>query len=231
MENLIINNLTKGYSRKKALNNFSYSFKKGIIYGLIGPNGSGKSTLMKTIYGLVKPTNGSLYIDNKKISYKTRNQIAFMPTEDVFMPTLTVNKILNFYDNMFPDFSLEKSLNILKGMKLPLDDKIETFSTGMKMRLKVTLCLSRNVDLYMFDEPLNGIDVISKDLIKDTIISMTTQNSTIIISSHALNEMELILEQVIFLNEGSMIRDINLEELRVKENKSLESLYWEVYNV
>lgn len=231
MENLIIKNLTKGYLKKRALNNFSYSFKKGTVYGLIGPNGSGKTTLMKTIYGLVKPTKGSLYMNNNKISFETRKNIAFMPTEDVFMSTLRVLDILNFYNNNFEDFSLEKSYKILENMKLPLDEKIETFSTGMKMRLKVTLCLSRNVEFYMFDEPLNGIDVISKDLIKNTIISMTSENSTIVISSHALNEMEFILEQVIFLNEGSLIRDINLEEFREIENKSLESLYWEVYNV
>jgi ABC-2 type transport system ATP-binding protein len=231
MENLIINNLTKGYFKKKALNNFSYSFKKGMVYGLMGPNGSGKTTLMKIIYGLVKPTKGSLSINNNKISFKTRKNIAFMPTEDIFMSNLTAFDILKFYNNNFEDFSLEKAYEILKNMKLPLDEKIETFSTGMKMRLKVTLCLARNVEFYMFDEPLNGIDIISKDLIKNTIISMTTKVSTILISSHALNEMELILEQVLFLNEGSLIRDINLEELRDTENKSLESLYWEVYNV
>ncbi len=231
MENLIISNLTKGFFKKRALNNFSYSFKKGMVYGLIGPNGSGKTTLMKTIYGLVKPTHGTIFMNGEKISYKTRENIAFMPTEDIFMPDLTGNEILNFYSNNFSDFSLEKANRILEKMKLPLDEKINTYSTGMKMRLKVTLCLARDVELYMFDEPLNGIDVISKDLIKDTIISMTTENSTLIISSHALNEMELILEQVIFLNEGDIIRDINLEELRHTENKSLESLYWEVYNV
>jgi len=231
MENVIINNLTKGYFKKRALNNFSYSFKKGMVYGLIGPNGSGKTTLMKTIYGLVKPTSGKLSINNDKISFKTRKNIAFMPTEDVFMSSLTVSKVLNFYTDTFEDFSLEKAHKILENMKLPLNEKIETFSTGMRMRLKVTLCLARNVEFYMFDEPLNGIDVISKDLIKNTIISMTTEDSTILISSHALNEMELILEQVLFLNEGTLIRDINLEELRDTENKSLESLYWEVYNV
>jgi ABC-2 type transport system ATP-binding protein len=231
MENLIINNLTKGYFKKRALNNFSYSFKKGMVYGLIGPNGSGKTTLMKSIYGLVKPTSGSLKMNGEKISYKSRENIAFMPTEDIFMPTLTGNEILNFYNDNFEDFSLEKVNRILENMKLPLDEKIETYSTGMKMRLKVSLCLAREVELYMFDEPLNGIDVISKDLIKDTIISMTTENSTIIISSHALNEMELILEQVIFLSDGSIIRDINLEELRNDKNQSLEELYWEVYNV
>jgi ABC-2 type transport system ATP-binding protein len=231
MENVIINNLTKGYFKKRALNNFSYSFKKGMVYGLIGPNGSGKTTLMKTIYGLVKPTSGKLSINNDKISFKTRKNIAFMPTEDVFMSSLTVSKVLNFYTDTFEDFSLEKAHKILENMKLPLNEKIETFSTGMRMRFKVTLCLARNVEFYMFDEPLNGIDVISKDLIKNTIITMTTEDSTILISSHALNEMELILEQVLFLNEGTLIRDINLEELRDTENKSLESLYWEVYNV
>ncbi|MCS5422878.1 MULTISPECIES: ABC transporter ATP-binding protein [Psychrilyobacter] len=231
MENLIISNLTKGYFKKRALNNFSYSFKKGMVYGLIGPNGSGKTTLMKTIYGLVKATKGNLSINNDKISFKTRKNIAFMPTEDVFMSSLTVLQVLNFYNDTFEDFSLEKAHQILENMKLSLDEKIETFSTGMRMRLKVTLCLARNVEFYMFDEPLNGIDVISKDLIKNTIISMTTKDSTILISSHALNEMELILEQVLFLNEGSLIKDINLEELRDTENKSLESLYWEVYNV
>jgi len=231
MENLIINNLTKGYFKKKALNNFSYSFKKGMVYGLIGPNGSGKTTLMKTIYGLVKPTKGTLFLNGNKISFKTRKNIAFMPTEDIFISALTAFDILKFYNNNFEDFSLKKAHEILENMKLPLDEKIETFSTGMKMRLKVTLCLARDVEFYMFDEPLNGIDIISKDLIKNTIISMTTKDSTILISSHALNEMELILEQVLFLNEGSLVRDINLEELRDTENKSLESLYWEVYNV
>ena len=141
MENLIINNLTKGYFKKKALNNFSYSFKKGMVYGLIGPNGSGKTTLMKTIYGLVKPTKGNLSINNDKISFKTRKKIAFMPTEDVFMSSLTVSKVLNFYSDTFEDFSLEKAHKILENMKLPLNEKIETFSTGMRMRLKVTFNL------------------------------------------------------------------------------------------
>jgi len=231
MENLIIKNLTKGYFKRKALDNFSYSFKKGVIYGLIGPNGSGKSTLMKNIYGLIKPSQGTIHMNNTKISYKTREQIAFMPTEDIFLPTLTGNEILNFYNNNFSDFSMDKANKILKNMKLPLTERIETYSTGMKMRLKVTLCLARNVELYMFDEPLNGIDVISKGMIKDTIISMTSENSTIIISSHALNEMEQILEQVIFIDNGTLIKDINLEEFKESENKSLEELYWEVYNV
>lgn len=231
MENLIINNLSKGYFKKKALNNFSYSFKKGVIYGLIGPNGSGKSTLMKTIYGLVKPTSGTINFNKDKISHKTREKISFMPTEDIFLPTLSGNKILKFYNDMFEDFSLDKAYEILSNMKLPLDEKISTYSTGMKMRLKVTLCLARNVEVYMFDEPLNGIDVISKSLIKDTIINMTDENSTIIISSHALNEMEQILEQVIFIDAGVLIKDINLEEFKEKECKSLEELYWEVYNV
>jgi len=231
MENLIINNLTKGFFKKKALRNITYSLEKGKVYGLIGPNGSGKTTLMKTIYGLVKPTNGSIKMNDKKISYKTRESIAFMPTEDIFSLTFTANEILNFYNENFTDFSVDKAKEILNSMKLPLDDKLETYSTGMKMRLKVTLCLARNVELYMFDEPLNGIDVISKDLIKNTIISMTSENSTIVISSHALNEMELILEQVIFLKDGEIVKDVNLEELRDSENKSLEELYWEVYNV
>ena len=85
MENLIINNLTKGYFKKRALNNFSYSFKKGVVYGLIGPNGSGKTTLMKTIYGLIKPTKGNIFMNKDKISFKTRKNIAFMPTEDIFI--------------------------------------------------------------------------------------------------------------------------------------------------
>lgn len=231
MKELVIDNLTKGYFRKKALDGFTYSFKKGMIYGIVGPNGSGKTTLMKTIFRLVKPTRGKMTMDGERISYKTREKIAYMPTEDVFADSLTIKNILNFYNDNFKDFQLEKAYKILEKMKLPLDEKISGFSTGMKMRLKVTLCLSRDVDLYMFDEPLNGIDIISKDLIKDTIINMTSETSTILISSHALNEMELILEQVLFLKEGTLIKDVNLEEFRDYENKSLEMLYREVYDV
>jgi len=230
MSNLVLKNIEKNFFRKKVLKNISYTFESGNVYGLIGPNGSGKTTIMKGIYKLVKFTKGEMLLDDKPIKIEDRNRISFMPTEDYFYTQWTVMETLGYYESNYKDFDKNKAIEILSKMQLPLDEKIKGFSTGMKMRLKVTLCLARESLVYMLDEPLNGIDVISKDLIRDVIVDKTGGESIIIISSHMLSDMEQILDSVLFIREGELALEGNLEDLRMEKGKSLEALYWEVYN-
>lgn len=230
MENIIqIENFTKGFFKKKALTNINLNIHKGNIYGLIGPNGSGKSTLMKSIYGLVKGRGKIASSGNKGVDI--RNHVSYMPTEDYLYPHMTVNEVIRFYLDMYSDFNFQKSGELLKIMDLDLSDTVGSLSTGMKMRFKLVLCLSRECSLYMLDEPLNGIDIISKKKITETIIKSMDDEKSILISSHMLGDIEMILDRVIFLKKGELVLDESLETIREERNKSLEDLYWEVYNV
>lgn len=230
MKNIVqIKSFTKGFFKKKALTNINLDLEKGSIYGLIGPNGSGKSTLMKSIYGLVKGRGSIMSFDQSGVSI--RKHISYMPTEDYLYSHMTVGEVIKFYLDMYSDFNFKKANDLLEVMDLNKGDGINSLSTGMKMRLKLILCLSRDCSLYMLDEPLNGIDIISKKKITDTIIRSMDDNKSVLISSHMLGDIEMILDRVVFLKNGELVLDESLETIREERNTSLEKLYWEVYNV
>lgn len=229
MEHVLeIKSFSKGFFSKKVLKGINLNIIKGSIYGLIGPNGSGKSTLMKSIYGLSKGSGSITAMGRRGVDI--RNIIAYMPTEDCFYPQMKVREIVRFHMDMYPDFNFLKAKDLLSALSLEEEEVVSSLSTGMKMRLKLALCLARDCSLYMLDEPLNGIDVISKKKITETIITYLTEDKTLIISSHMLSDIETILDRVIFIKDGEIALDDSLEKLREDENKSLEDLYWEVYN-
>ncbi len=225
---LEVTNFTKGFFKKKALSDINLTLTRGNIYGLIGPNGSGKSTLMKSIYGMVKG-RGSITADGRR-GVNIRNIVSYMPTEDYFYPYMRVEEVVKFYLDMYPDFNSERAYELLEYMQIDPKDSVSGLSTGMRMRLKLVLCLARECSLYMLDEPLNGIDIISKKKITETIIGSMSEDKAIIISSHLLGDIELILDRVIFLKKGNLVLEDSLEAIREERNTSLEDLYWEVYN-
>lgn len=229
MNNLEVCEFNKKILGKSILENINLKFQSGNIYGLIGPNGSGKTTLMKCIYNLYKGNSGKIVYNGEKITSKLREKIAFMPTEDYLYLEYTACEIINFTSKMYQDFNKSKVYDIAKKLNLPVKEKIKNYSTGMKMRLKLAICLGRKADVYMLDEPLNGIDLISRDLIKETILSHYSDESILIISDHMIAELETILDNVILIKNGKIVFQENLEELRIKKNLSLEDIYREVY--
>lgn len=227
---LEVKNLEKGFFKKKVLNNFNLEIKKGYIYGLVGPNGSGKSTFMKILAGLNQKTGGEIYFQNEKYNQKTRYKIAYQPTEDYFDKWMKVIDAIDFYSDFYKDFNREKAVKIIEKMHLSLEDKISSLSTGQKVRIKVALVLSRNVPLYLLDEPLNGVDTTSRDKILDEISNELTEDKTIIISSHLIKEFESILDRVLFLKDGKIIYDENCDKLRFEKNMSINDFYKEIYD-
>jgi len=223
-----INNFNKGFFKKKVLSDITLDIKTGSVYGLIGPNGSGKSTLMKSIYGLVKGSGTISSLGKKGVHI--REVVSYMPTEDFLYSSMKVSEIIKFYVDMYSDFSFLKANELLDHMQIDPKEQVSALSTGMKMRLKIVLCLSRECSCYMLDEPLNGIDVISKKKITETIIKTMDEERSMIISSHMLGDIELILDRAIFLKNGRVVIEESLETLREERNSSLEDLYWEVYN-
>ncbi len=223
-------NLKKRFFKNNVLNDFYIEIEKGYIYGLIGPNGSGKSTFMKIIADLVKKTSGEIYFEEELYTSKTKKNIAYQPTEDYFYSWMKVKDVLLFYKDFYSDFQYEKGMKLVEEMNLDLNQRISSLSTGQKGRLKVLLVLSRNVPLYMLDEPLNGIDPKSRDVIMSLIASEVQEKKTIIISSHLINEFETILDKVIFLKDGQALFNKDCEELRMETGLSINDYYKKVYD-
>lgn len=229
MSVLEVNNLTKKYVTKTVLNNMEFSLEEGKIYGLLGPNASGKSTLMKLIAGVTQPTGGSIEVEGHKIGVKTKDLISYLPTINHLPKWMTVSKCLDFYQDFYQDFNMGQAQEQTELMGLKPKQKITSLSTGMLGRLKVILAMSRQAKLYLLDEPLNGLDPISRDKVLDMILASVRDDSTIVLATHIIKEIESILDKVIFLNNGQIALAGDVEELRLTKKMSMEELYKEVY--
>ena len=229
MNILQINDLTKKYYNKTALSNVTLNFEPGKIYGLLGPNGSGKTTLMKVIAGLHKQSSGEVLINDQELSYKTKAYVSYMPTENFMYESFKVLDIVKFYNNMYEDFRYDYAMSLINEVNINLNYKIANLSSGQIGKLKAVIALSRDVQIYMLDEPLNGVDVLSRDTIMDIITKSHSEDKVMIISTHLVSEIEKILDSVIFLKDGIVELFGDAEELRQERQLSVEGLYKEVF--
>lgn len=229
MNILQINDLTKKYYNKTALSNVTLNFEPGKIYGLLGPNGSGKTTLMKVIAGLHKQSSGQVLINDQELSYKTKAYVSYMPTENFMYESFKVLDIVKFYNNMYEDFRYDYAMSLINEVNINLNYKIANLSSGQIGKLKAVIALSRDVQIYMLDEPLNGVDVLSRDTIMDIITKSHSEDKVMIISTHLVSEIEKILDSVIFLKDGIVELFGDVEELRQERQLSVEGLYKEVF--
>lgn len=229
MELLKVNNLTKKYLTKAVLNNLNLTLTEGKIYGLLGPNASGKTTLMKVIAGLTQPTAGSFSVCETKPGVKTKNLVSYLPTINHLPRWMTVENTVSFYRDFFADFSPKLAEERIAAMGLENKQKISALSTGMLGRLKIVLAMSRQAKLYLLDEPFNGLDPISRDKVLEMILDASREDSTIVIATHIIKEIESVMDEVIFLNEGQVALMGNVDDLRETRQKSVEELYKEVY--
>ena len=219
----------KRYLGKQAVKDVSMVWEKGRIYALLGPNGSGKTTFMKMVAGLVKPTAGELYYDNKKIGVESKKKVAYMSTEPFFYSYMTVKHVGKYYADFYEDFSMERYEELIARMDLKMTDKAKELSSGLAAKLKIAATLARDAQLYMLDEPLNGIDIIARENIIQTIVEAAGENKTIVISSHLVDELEPIVDSVVFMKQGGVILSGDAEEIRTEHGKSIVDLYKEVY--
>lgn len=230
MDLLIAENISKKYLAKPVLEDLSISLVEGKIYGLLGPNASGKTTLMKIIAGLVQPTGGSIRVLGERIGVTSKGAVSFMPTVNHLPKWMRVKGCVRFFADSFPDFNREKAEEIISKMGLKGEEKTGELSTGMLGRLKLALTLSREAKLYVLDEPLNGLDPVSREKVLEMMVSASREDVSILLSSHLINELENILDEVIFLDQGKVILAGNAEDFRQERNKSIDALYREVYS-
>lgn len=223
-------NLVKVYSGCRAVDGLNLELDAGRIYALLGPNGSGKSTFMKMVVGLIKPTEGKIYLDGEEISDKTRARITYMPTENYFYNYMRIKDIASFYKDFYEDFDEDRMYGLLDRMELHFDGKVRNMSTGMLAKLKVAVAMARNSRVILLDEPLNGIDIIAREHVMNTITGYNNEDKIIIVSSHLVDELEHAAGGAVFIKDGRVVMAGNTEDIRsYNDNKSLVDLYKEIY--
>ncbi len=226
---LEIKNLIKKYHTKNVIDNISLNVDSGKIVGLLGPNGSGKTTLIKLLAGLLTATSGDILIDNKEIGIETKAIVSFLPDRPYFANWMKVHDILAFFADFYRDFSMKKAMEMLKLLNIGVNDRIKTMSKGTKEKLNLVLVMSRAARLYLLDEPIAGVDPAARDYILRTIISNYSEDSSVIITTHHIADVEKILDDVIFLNEGKIELNSAVEDFREERGKSVDEIFRETY--
>ena len=221
--------LSKSFYQKKALDKVDINIEKGKIYGILGPNGGGKSTFFKIAAGLLKPSQGEITIDNKKPGVYTKSIVSYLPEVNYLYKWMKIKDTLAFFKDLYTDFNIGKAKESLKFMELEEEEKVTSLSKGMMGRLKLTLALSRKSKVYLLDEPLNGIDPISREKIITSILDSYNEEASILINSHLIYYIEKLLDYVFFLSEGRIILSGDAEELRNKRGMSIDKLFQEVF--
>ncbi|HZK33585.1 MAG TPA: ABC transporter ATP-binding protein [Tissierellaceae bacterium] len=230
MENILeVKELSKIYGNNKALNNLSLELEKGKVVGVLGPNGSGKTTLIKIIVGILRQTKGEVLIDGKKPGPYTKSIISYLPDRNFLYEWMRVKDAIEFYKDFYKDFNEEKAYELLSFMKLNENSKVNTLSKGMKEKLNLTLVLSRKAKLYVLDEPIAGVDPVARDQILDAIIKNYSKDSTMLITTHLVRDIESVFDEVIFLKEGEVFLKGNAEKLREDKKMQIDDLYKEVF--
>lgn len=221
--------LVKEYGSKTALSGIDLTINRGRIVGLLGPNGSGKSTLIKLANGLLTPTGGKILIDGMAPGVETKKIVAYLPERTYLNDWMKVSDIINFFSDFYEDFNSEKAYDMLKKLNINSNDKLKTMSKGTKEKVQLILVMSREADLYLLDEPIAGVDPAARDYILNTIIKNYNENSTIVISTHLISDIEKILEDVIFISNGEIYLSKSVDEIRDEEGKSIDGLFREVF--
>ena len=223
-----IKNVTKVYGKNfVALDNLSFQVEKGRIIGLLGPNGAGKTTLIKILTGLIKNYSGEVLIDGHPIGIESKKIVAYLPDMNFITPEWTVKYAVNYYKDFFDDFDEVKADSLFRSLGINVSATFKSLSKGNKEKVQLILTLSRKAKIYIFDEPIAGVDPAARDLIFDLIVENCQKDATIIISTHLISDAEKIIDYFLFLKRGVIVRQGDVKTIRENTNKSIDDLFRE----
>ena len=228
--NLIeIKDLTKSYGKKQALKDINLTIEPGNIYGLLGPNGSGKTTLIKIINNLLTPTSGEIKIKGNTPGIESKKIISYLPERTYLNMNFKVKEVLDYFEDFYDNFDRKKALTLLRKLNINPEDKLKTMSKGTKEKVQLILVMSRKADLYILDEPIGGVDPASRDYILETILSNFDDKASMIISTHLIQDIECILDNVIFINKGKIILNDKADNIRTQRNQTIDQVFREEF--
>lgn len=222
-------NVSKSYGDKLILDNINLKLPHGKIIGLLGRNGAGKSTLIKLTNDLLAPTSGEIFVNGETVGAHSKEIIAYLPERTYLDKQLTVEQTIKFFAEFYRNFDTAKAKKLVKELNLDPSQKVSKMSKGMQEKLQLILVMSRNAELYILDEPLGGVDPATRDYILDTILSNFNENASVIISTHLIADIERILDEVIFIDNGEIILAESADKLRKKHNASIDEIFRQTF--
>lgn len=215
----------KNYGNKKVLKKINLVIPKGKIIGLLGKNGTGKSTLIKLINDLLTPTSGKILINGEDVGIESKKMISYLPERTYLDKSMKVKQVIRYFEDFYDDFDSSKARKLLADLDLDVEEKLTKMSKGMQEKVQLVLVMSRNASLYILDEPLGGVDPATRDYILDTILHNFNEGASVIISTHLIADIERILDEVIFIDKGKIVLQSDADELRKKEDASIDEVF------
>lgn len=221
--------LSKLYGNYKALDNINLSLESGRIIGLLGPNGSGKTTLIKLINGLLTADQGEILVAGMTPGVETKKIVSYLPERTYLDENQKVRDIIGYFADFYEDFDERRAKDMMVQLSIDLGARVKTLSKGTKEKVQLVLVMSRKAQLYCLDEPIAGVDPAARDYILNTIINNYDANATILLSTHLISDVENILDEVVFIKKGKLHMQAEVEDIRMKEGKSVDELFREVF--
>lgn len=221
--------LSKRFGAVQALDEVNLKIQLGRVIGLLGPNGSGKTTLLKLANGLLTPTSGEILIDGLAPGNESRSIVSYLPDRPYLAEWMNVRQLLDFFEDFYNDFDRDKAMEML--LRLNIDDsmRIKEMSKGTREKAQLILVMSRKARLYLLDEPIGGVDPATRDYILDTIIRNYNPEAAVVISTHLIADVEQVLDDVVFINQGKIVLESSVDEIREEHGMSVDQYFREVF--
>jgi len=217
--------INKNFGDKRILKDVNIKIPRGKIIGLLGKNGTGKSTLIKLINDLLTPTSGKILINGECVGVDSKKIISYLPERTYLDKSMTVSEVIRYFCDFYDSFDAEKAKKLLDDLGLDMNMRLSKMSKGMQEKVQLVLVMSRRAELYILDEPLGGVDPATRDYILDTILTNFNEGASVIISTHLIADIERILDEVIFIDNGEIILQDSADALRKKEDASIDEVF------
>ena len=229
MEVLRVENVKKSFDKKEIIKGISFNIESGKIVGLLGKNGSGKTTIIKMINDLLTIDEGEILVDGNKIGVETKKVISYLPERSYLEGNERVIDIINLFKDFYTDFDEQKALSLLKELDLDVNQRLPKMSKGMKEKVQLILVMSRKARLYLLDEPIGGVDPATRDYILETIIRNYNPEAAVVISTHLIADVEQVLDDVIFINQGKIMLQSSVDAIREEHGMSVDQYFRGVF--
>ena len=226
---VVCSGLTKTYGSFTALDHLDLTLERGRFIGLLGPNGSGKTTTIKLLNGLLQPTAGTVTIDGMQPGRGTHSIVSYLPDRACLDENMKVADIIDFFSDFYRDFDRVKATEMLNTLNLPSLSRLKALSKGNREKVQLILTMSRRAQLYILDEPIAGVDPAARDYILNTILANYSEDASVLLSTHLIADIERVLDEVVFLKEGSMVLHESVDTIREEHGKSVDMLFREVF--
>ncbi|AEH55277.1 ABC transporter ATP-binding protein [Streptococcus parasanguinis] len=226
-----LDHVTKNYGHEVALMDVSLNIQPGRIIGLLGPNGSGKTTIIKLINGLLQPSLGNIYIHGQLPSPASKKVVSYLPDTTYLNENMKIIDAIRYFQDFYADFNVQRAYQLLNDLHLQPNQKLNSLSKGNKEKVQLILVMSREADLYVLDEPIGGVDPAARDYILRTIIQNRRLNSSVLISTHLIADIEQVLDEAIFINQGRILLHENTTVMRNQYGKSIDEIFRDQFRV